>query len=144
MVSDTPCIEAAGCRNPLGYAYKRVNGKSIFAHRAAWMDAYGPIPEGMCVCHHCDNPPCVNPDHLFLGTHADNVADKMRKGRQPRGSSHGQAKLTEETAVWAMARLLAGETQQSVASAFGVTQSAISFLWLGVTWAHAFKEGCDG
>ena len=66
------------------------------AHRVAWLLARGPIQAGMHVLHHCDNPPCVNPDHLFLGTNKDNVADRDAKGRHAklRGALNGQAKLT--------------------------------------------------
>ena len=63
------------------YGMISVKGKSWPAHRLSWTLAYGPIPEGMCVCHHCDNPPCVRPDHLFLGTRADNNRDRDQKGR---------------------------------------------------------------
>lgn len=129
----TDCIEFTGYRARNGYGMKgRSNPRRVcYAHRLAYEDAFGPIPAGMDVCHRCDNRACVNPEHLFLGTRRDNMDDCARKGRQ-------NSKLTNETAVYAMARLLAGEKQQSVADAFGVTQAAISSLWLGKTWGHLF------
>jgi HNH endonuclease len=123
-------------------------GKRMRSHRAAWIRAYGAIPSGMCVCHKCDNPQCVNPEHLFLGSHTDNMRDMWAKGRArphkyERGAKHPRpkAKLTEETAIYAMVRLLAGESQKSVAASFGVDQSCISHLWRGHTWSHCFQEG---
>lgn len=64
-----------------GYGRIRVDGKSWLAHRFSWVLANGPIPEGMYVCHRCDNPPCINPEHLFLGTQTDNMRDMAAKGR---------------------------------------------------------------
>jgi hypothetical protein len=69
------------------------------AHRMAWELTHGPIPPGLFVCHHCDNPPCCNPVHLFLGTNADNVDDKVKKYRQAVGENHGRAKLTNSDVV---------------------------------------------
>ena len=75
------CMEWMGSRDELGYGDVGFRGKSTGAHRVAWELKHGPIPHGMCICHHCDNPPCVNPDHLFLGTHRDNAIDRFSKGR---------------------------------------------------------------
>lgn len=79
----TACIEWDGSRNERGYGRVHVNGHLAYAHRAEWEKHHGPIPDGMKVCHHCDNPPCYRIDHLFLGTQADNMADMHAKGRHP-------------------------------------------------------------
>lgn len=75
------CIEWKGARNPQGYGQKCIKGKRYRTHRLAWEWANGPIPEGLFVLHKCDNPPCCNPDHLFLGTQTDNMQDMLAKGR---------------------------------------------------------------
>ena len=85
---ETPCTEWTKHRVKDGYGgVKRLtpHGMIYLAHRLAWYEAYGPIPKGLFVLHICDNPPCVNVKHLFLGTHADNMADRKSKGRTARG-----------------------------------------------------------
>lgn len=89
-----------GGRHPDGYGIYKVNGQAWQAHRfSSLLD--GRNPKGWCVCHHCDNPACVRPSHLFLGTHKDNMRDMMAKGRnrQPKGEQNGFSKLTADIVI---------------------------------------------
>lgn len=118
-------------------------GHGIYArqktHRLAWEYANGPIPDGLCVCHRCDVPSCINPDHLFLGTRADNIADMDAKGRRitMRGEQSGSAKLTAEQVAEIRRRYRAGARGIGVALAreYGVGKSAISAIVRGKSWA---------
>ena len=83
------CLEWTGGTTPDGYGKIKIDGVTVVAHRLAWTLTVGPIPEGMCVCHTCDNPPCCNVNHLWLGTNAENMADKMAKGRYGPGGWGG-------------------------------------------------------
>ena len=83
-------------KNKAGYGVLCTKNKHILAHRYSYELANGPIPEGMLICHHCDTPACVRDSHLFCGTDADNVADKVAKGRIPKGENHHNAKLTDD------------------------------------------------
>ena len=85
------------CKDKDGYIRIKRNGKLWLLHRWIYEKWYGKIPEGICVCHTCDNPGCINPDHLFLGTQNDNIKDSIKKGRWPDkiGETNGRAILTE-------------------------------------------------
>lgn len=105
-------------------------GRYDGTHRLAWRFARGPIPEGMYVCHHCDNPACCNPDHLFLGTPIESVQNAVRRGR------HGYRKLTEEGVKRIRARHESGETQTSIANDLGLSLGAVWHVVHRKTWKH--------
>lgn len=92
------CWEWQAFKNYQNYGSFGLKNAVKRSHRVAWEDAFGNIPNDLCVCHHCDNPACCNPTHLFLGTNADNVADKVSKNRQIKGETHPFYKVphTEE------------------------------------------------
>lgn len=139
-------IQENGCWEWVGscvYGYGQLwhNGRLCRAHRYFYEQIYGPIPSGLHVCHKCDNPPCVNPDHLFLGTHSDNMADAAKKGFRPFGvgeQSHA-AKLTEDD-VREIRRLgVAGVRTGEIANSYPVGRAHISRIIKGQYW----KETTD-
>lgn len=80
-VPESGCYIWLGGKDRSGYGFLSVRGKKTKAHRLAWELAYGVIPQGLCICHHCDVPLCIRHDHLFIGTHGDNMLDLAKKGR---------------------------------------------------------------
>lgn len=132
---------ASRCRD--GYGTCFIPGKHIVgAHRVAWTIANGlergAIPEGRSVLHHCDNPACVNPAHLFLGTQLDNVRDMGRKGRARKalGPENANAKLTAETVRHIRRQRAAGVTCRAIAKELGVHPTAVGHVMRGRTWKH--------
>lgn len=139
---NTGCWLWEGAVNEKGYGRTSHNGRSTGAHRASWTVHFGEIPPGLFVCHKCDQPGCVNPDHLFVGTAADNNADTARKGRWRRdnnavGERHGLSKLTEKDVIAIRTDPeLKGLPQWKVAEKFGVTQALISHVRIRRLWGH--------
>lgn len=130
----------AGCFNH-GYGAFGIGDTTQPAHRVVWALTNGPIPEGMCVLHKCDNKICCNPDHLFLGTRADNNADRDRKGRTERGERHHGAKLTEADVIEIRIRYRAGGiSQRALAAEFGIHQVNIGCIVRGETWTHLLED----
>lgn len=110
----------------------------MMAHRLAFLIRHKEIPEGMLVCHRCDNPSCVNPDHLFLGTYKDNVADMIMKGRAnpPKGLNHHKAKLNKRKVNKIRELHLAGNTNREISKRFKVHEATILQVVTGITWKH--------
>ena len=116
---------------------------TVTTHRQAWVLMNGPIPQGMCVCHRCDNPPCVNPGHLFLGTPLDNMRDMIAKGRRRvgapsklRGEDHPRSKLTDTEVREIRAWREAGFPGTQIAIAYGVTHSTVNRIASRRRWTH--------
>lgn len=128
-------------RNPQGYGMVNTRTRiPVLAHRASFFIATGIDPGDQCVCHKCDNPPCVNPDHLFLGSLADNNADMLAKGRASGGSFPGEmapwSKLTEDDVRIIRSEYAFHGGGRKAAKRFGVTTSTISCIQRGKTWTH--------
>ena len=113
--------------------FMRDDGTLQYAHRWSYENFKSAIPEGLCALHKCDNKRCVNPDHLFLGTQADNMADKVAKGRGCKGITHGRAKLSEQDVIHIRASNKKGT---ELASEYNVSQQLISFIINRKIWTH--------
>ena len=111
-----------------------------YAHRVIWVLMNGPIPEGLFVLHTCDEPLCVNPKHLWLGTPKDNVRDMLKKGRGraggPPGEKHGMSKLTDEKVRWLRWFYEDGWSQDQIANMLGVSQNTVSRAIRSECWKH--------
>jgi hypothetical protein len=116
---------------------KGVKGMAL-AHRIAWEFAYGAAGEGMCVLHHCDNPKCCNPYHLWLGSRADNNRDKVQKGRQVKGRTNGRTKLTEEQVISIRED---PRSERELGRIYGVQHTAIGMIRRGESWAWLRSRG---
>lgn len=151
-----------GTKDRKGYGKIHAHGKNgVLAHRVAWELTNGLIPNRLHILHHCDNPSCVNPAHLFLGTNADNVADKLKKGRQAqgetiaatrrgdnnvsrryperlvRGEASSLSKLTTEQVIQIISRYRTGGiSQKALAKEYGITQSQVNRIVKGQNWKH--------
>jgi HNH endonuclease len=134
------CIEWTRARTAGGYGRFYLKGLQAYSHRIAWIVKHGRIPAGMCVCHKCDNPPCLNPDHLFLGTHKDNIRDASRKGLLPgnrtMGSAKPQAKLNEHSVALIRELRLRGASVAGLSTQFNISKSQMRRVVNGYSWKH--------
>lgn len=124
--------------NKDGYGMMNWNNKNTFAHRVSYEINNDICPGNLSVCHHCDNPSCVNPSHLFLGTQKDNVQDMMSKSRNRplQGSNHPNSKINEETAQLIFKQLKDGLSPTLIAKKLSVSRDIVYSLKYGVGWKH--------
>ena len=122
-----------------GYGVINIAGRKEYAHRLIWMLLNGPIPDGKLICHHCDEPRCVRPSHLYAGTQKQNVADMFRRGRAntARGERSGSSKLTAEV-VLQIRRIYSGGgvSQRAVAKMFDIGKSQVNCIVNRTYWRH--------
>jgi hypothetical protein len=139
--TNAPCLICTQAKDKDGYGKQGYEGKSCRAHRVAYVKAHGLTMkdiEGIVIRHTCDNPGCIEPTHLIPGTHADNMHDKMVRGRckPTKGEKNGQAKLTSAQVLEIKRRLKNGQTQKIVAMDFQVSPYTIRDIAVGHRWKH--------
>ena len=134
-------IWMASCAG-MGYGQIKLPGerRQIYAHRLSYLIHKGPLPEGKQICHTCDNPKCVNPDHLFVGTSQDNHDDMKEKKRHTYRQQSKTAKITEEQARQVLGMVGLGIKQTVIAKAFGLSQVQVSRIKLGQRWKHLAEQ----
>jgi len=136
------CWDWLGTTNNKGYGTMGIKKHQYLAHRISWVLHFGEIPKGLIVCHNCDNPLCIDPYHLFLGTEKDNTKDAVDKGRldnyskHRRGSSNGNSKLKKEDVMeirklWSQGNL----TQREIGELFDVDNTTINKITRGINWS---------
>lgn len=132
------CLEWQGTTGSTGYGQLRFEGRNQRAHRVMWIAFRGEIPDGLCVCHSCDNRACVELSHLFLGTALDNTRDMDRKKRRDlqAGETNGNAKLSAEDVAEIRRLHAAGLSHPEVAHRFNIDRSNVSLIVLGKAWRH--------
>ncbi len=135
-ITESGCHLWTASLNNKGYGSFRLKKRTKLAHRVAWEQRNGPIPDGLYVCHKCDTPSCVNPDHMFLGTPADNMRDAANKGRIPYGEAHHNAKLNDQNVRAIREMRSAGMTQSAIGARIGVSQTVVGDVLAGSIWAR--------
>lgn len=148
------CVLWTGPKISTGYGNIKIDSKNYKAHRVSWQERRGPIPYGKHVLHKCDNPSCINPDHLFIGTHDENMSDKVAKNRQAKGVQHShavkksipygdrrsQSKLTYEKVFEMRWREALGEKISDIAREYNVGRTTAFNAINGVNWQFEIHD----
>lgn len=138
VINKNGCHEFTGSKNEYGYGRIHKDKKLVFVHREVYEKVHGYILKGMVVMHSCDNPACINPEHLSANYQSENIKDMIEKGRNVNksGSRHGMAKLTESDIPIIRKRLVNGETCVAIAKDYGVSDNNIRNIKKGRNWTH--------
>jgi hypothetical protein len=130
------CWLWTGTRTRYGYFYIG-NHRMMKAHRFSWILSNGPIPNGMCILHRCDNPPCLNPSHLWIGTQAQNVQDMRSKGRERHRGAKGEAHLGSKLTTEKVLKIRQDpRTEVAIAAEYGVNRATIGSIRRRENWKH--------
>ncbi len=149
IITDSGCWEYQGNKKPTGYGYITLSiagldprKRKYYAHRISYAYHHGIDPGDKCVCHRCDNPSCINPDHLFLGTDADNARDRVMKGRSAPQSGHRNhnSRLTEDQVEEVVNLIVQGKSNKMIADILPVTHSQVSLIRVGKSWSEFTRE----
>ncbi len=132
------CWNWIAAKTPAGYGMFQVGvGVTRRAHRVAWMLTHGDIPKGIFCLHHCDNRLCVNPEHLYLGTHQDNMNDMAARERAPRGEKHHKSKMTAEKVIELRQQYANGEgTMEQLGLIYGINKASARQIIREIWWRH--------
>lgn len=141
-ITASGCWEWNGSRDRHGYGWIRNGDRTVKAHRASYAVHIRPVLAGETICHRCDNPPCVNPEHLFAGTMLDNTRDMIAKGRRRpdkgyiKGTRHPQAKLNDDQVLRLRAMRAEGATYAVLMAEFGLSKTTTGDICTGKLWRH--------
>jgi len=135
-IPESGCWVWMGTTTVRGYGQIESNKRKYYAHRASYEAFIGKIPEGMYVCHACDNVYCVNPNHLFLGTQKQNLEDMVKKGRSTRGEKNPMAKLDEDKVSFIKRGIAMGHSDFGLSLAWGVSRQTINSIRNNKVWSH--------
>ena len=138
VVNENGCHEFTGYKNECGYGRIHKDKKLVFVHREVYEKVHGYIPKGMVIMHSCDNPACINPNHLSANYQSENIKDMIEKGRSVNkfGSKHGMSKINETDVINIKKRLSEGDTCVAISKDYSVSEGTIRNIKKGRNWTH--------